>query len=244
MRIIICDDEKRYIDGITASIQRWCAARQVQIPPVSVYTSSEDAMEDGALSAAFDLAFLDIQFPGEISGLVLAQKLRDNSEHMSIVFTTNYRDYALEGYKVNALRYLLKPVCDEQVFECLDIAHRQWKLLQNEYILLNSGDQVYNVLFKSIRYIESKAHYLHVHLIDGEKEIRVRGKLSDFCGQLPEDEFVQCHRSFAVNLFYVQSVSKTAVWLSDGSEVPVSRQYWENVLERFRFLFQGGSDVD
>ena len=207
MRIIICDDEKIYIDGMRASIERWCENKHVQIPPVSIYTSSEDAMEDNALSYAYDLAFLDIQFPGELSGLVLAQKLRDNNEHMSIVFTTNYRDYALEGYKVNALRYLLKPVCDEQVFECLDIAYRQWKLLQNESIMLSAADQTYNVLFKSICYVESKAHYLHVHLVDGEKEIRIRGKLSDFIGRLPEEEFVQCHRSFAVNLFYVQSIS-------------------------------------
>lgn len=240
MRIIICDDEQEYIDLITASVNRWCEAQHVQIQPLVVYRSSEDAMEGLENGSSFDLAFLDIQFPGELSGLELARRLRDGNEHMSIVFATNFKDYALEGYKVNALRYLLKPVEDVQVFECLSIAYRQWKLLQNEAILLDAPDQVYHVLFKSISYLESKGHYVHVYLADG-KSIRVRGKLTELLEQMPAEQFVQCHRSYVVNLFYVQSISRTAIMLSDASEVPVSRQYWEKVLSGFRFLFQGGT---
>jgi DNA-binding LytR/AlgR family response regulator len=197
-------------------------------------------MEGAESSAPFDLAFLDIQFPGEISGLELAHRLRTANEHMCIVFTTNYRDYALEGYKVNALRYLMKPVGEEQVFECLDIAWRQWRLLQNESILVPATDQVHHVVFRSICYLESRAHYVHLYLADQEQELRVRAKLSEFMKLLPGEEFVQCHRSFAVNLFYVQSISKTAIQLTDGTQIPVSRNYWEQALAAFGFLFQGG----
>ena len=242
MRVIVCEDDQFYIDSILAIVRRWSEKRQIRIPAVSVYCSSEDAVEALASATPFDLAFLDIQFPGELNGLEVANHLRNSNEHMSIVFTTNYKDYALEGYKVNALRYLLKPVKEEQVLECLDIAYRQWKLLQNEFILIPAVDQMHQVLFRSICFVESRAHYLQIHLVDQRQEIRVRDKLTDFMKQLPEEQFVQCHRSFAVNLFYVQSISITAVLLSDGSEIPVRRNYWENSLSKLSFLFQGGLD--
>ncbi len=242
MRVLVCDDESLYLDAISASIQRWRMQRKVNGIIVSTYRSSEDLLEVLERALPFDLAFLDIQFPGELSGLALAESLRKTNEQVLIVFTTHYEKYAMEGYKVNALRYLQKPVSDTQIFECLDIAYRQWKLCCDRYLTLIDSQQVCRIAYKSILYIESQAHYVDIHLAHRDETPRFRMKLLEVLNKLPEEMFAQCHRSFAINLLYVQRISRKSIVLSDGATVPVSARFWENVLLRFKTLFQGASN--
>ena len=109
MRITICDDEPFYTEAINASIGRWSMKHGVPVH-VRMCQSSEDLLSEIEKQIPDDVYFLDIQFLGEVTGLFLAQEIRKRNEQSIIVFTTNYEDYAIEGYKVNALRYLQKPI--------------------------------------------------------------------------------------------------------------------------------------
>lgn len=242
MRILICDDESLYSDAICASIDRWLVDRKTSGVVVSTYRSSEDLLEEIEQSLPYDLVFLDIQFPGELNGLMLAEYLRKINEQGLIVFTTHYEKYAMEGYKVSALRYLQKPVSDTQFFECLDIAYRQWKLWSNRCLTFVDSQQIYRIAYKSILYMETEAHYVHIHLTHGEETLRTRMKLSEIMAKLPETTFVQCHRSYMVNLMYVQRISRKEIALSGGIHLPISPHYWEMILTRFKALFQGEKD--
>lgn len=239
MRILVCDDESIYMEAVCASIQRWRVQRKAAGLTISAYPSSEELKDTLEQAMPFDLAFLDIQFPGEMNGLELAEYLRKNNEQILIVFTTNYEKYAMDGYKVNALRYLQKPLCDVQIFECLDIAYRQWKLFHECSLTLLDGWNAYRIAHKSFLYAESKSHYIDIHLAHQEETIRVRMKFAEMLKRLPESMFVQCHRGFAVNLLYVQKITRKYIELCDGSTIPVGRNYWENTMMRFKALYQG-----
>lgn len=240
MRILICDDEKQYADAIRAAICRWMDQRGSSVAQLDVYSSSEEALGSLNDKAAYDVAFLDIQFPGEISGLQLARELRERNEQMTIVFISNYEEYAVDGYRVNALRFFYKPVSDVQIFECLDIAYRQWRLMVNAYLLAENNQQLCRVPYRSILYIESRAHYVYIRSISGEdSEIVVRKKLSEIMRNLPDEMFVQCHRSFAVNLLFIQKISRSQITLTEGTTIPISARCKEHVWARFKHFFQG-----
>lgn len=240
MKVLICDDERQYSDAINAAIQRWQMKRPSSIVSIDTYNSSEDMLESLKCKTMYDLAFLDIQFPGEMNGLQVARELRLINEQMVIVFISNYEEYAIDGYRVNALRFFYKPITDEQIFECLDLSYHQWQLMVDACLLIESKQQMVKLAYKSIYYIESRAHYLEVHLINQNNgSIIVRQKLSDILGALPSEMFVQCHRSYIANLIYVQKISRNTVTLTNNIELPISTRYRENILEKFRAFFQG-----
>lgn len=168
MRILVCDDERFYIDAVLGAIGRWKAVHPNASLLVSSYNSSEDIYEEWCSAPPYDMAFLDIQFPNEMTGLSLAHRLRCLNEHMSIVFVTNYEEYAIQGYKVNALRFLPKPIEDKDIFECLDIAYRQWVNVHDMSMLVSSNSSIYRIPYKAILYMESHAHY--VNYLEGGKE--------------------------------------------------------------------------
>lgn len=240
MRILICDDEKKYSDLMLYAVQRWKSKNTAAEVSVDIYNSSEDMLETLGKKVVYDLAFLDIQFPGEMNGLQLAHELRLLNEQMIIVFISNYEEYAVDGYKVNALRFFFKPIQDEQVFECLDLAYHQWQLMMGSCLLVESKQQMVKLPYKSIYYIESQAHYLEFHLINQDNSnVLVRQKLADLLSSLPQEMFIQCHRSCVVNLLYVQRISKNTLTLTNGIELPVSSKYRESLLASFRLFFQG-----
>ena len=242
MRILICDDEKQYSEAIEAAISRWARQRSVSVLHIDTYTSSEDMLDSLRNKVVYDIAFLDIQFPGEMNGLQAARELRSLNEQMIIVFISNYEEYAVDGYKVNALRFFYKPVLDDQVFECMDIAYRQWRLLMDTYLLVENKQQIYRIPYRSILYIESQAHYISIHSVhEDQNGITVRKKLAEIMNALPVEMFVQCHRSFLVNLIFVQKITGKQIVLTDGTEIPMSPRNKDDVLTRFKYFFQGGA---
>ena len=181
MRILICDDEIHYTNAIKESIERWKRITRNDSITYDIFRSSEDMLDSLRNQTIYDLVFLDIQFPTELNGLQVATQLRMLNDQVVIVFVSNYDEYAIDGYKVNALRFLTKPISDSQVFECLDIAYRQWQITSsNSVIILETKQQIHRVAYKSIVYIESRAHYLDIHTLNTEKAtITVRRKIGE-----------------------------------------------------------------
>lgn len=240
VRILICDDELRYADAIRASITRWQKKNCEALLQLDVFLSSEDLLDSLHGKIFYDLAFLDIQFPSELNGLQTAQMLRKGNAQMVIVFVSNYDEYAIDGYRVNALRYLSKPISDAQIFECVDIAWKQWQLSAESHIIVESRQQVIKLSCRTIKYIETQGHYLLLYTTETSSEpISIRKKLSEFVSELPTEMFVQCHRGYAVNLIYVKRISRIEITLLDGGILPLSMRYRDSVLTCFRQFFQG-----
>ncbi len=240
MNIVVCDDNTLCRQSITNAINRWAYAHSLSSAVVQkAFASTEDLLYAWENGLEIDMLFLDIQIPGEMSGLDLAKEIRKKDSQVCIAFTTNYAEYACEGYSVSALRYLRKPVRDEQVFECLDIAYRQWSYAQGSSIFIDTQKRKIVLPCKQIIFIEIQGHYLSVHPIE-DIPIQIRGNITSLAEKLPSQMFVQCHRSFIVNLSYVRNITKSEITLAGNIRVPVGVRYTDKVFEAVRIFYQGG----
>lgn len=239
MNIIICDDADMYLDRLRDTVMNWAARRNLRDAVlVRCFSSAEDLLETWQTGMSADVLFLDIQIPGEMSGMELAKIIREMDDHAIIVFVTNYAEYACEGYRVNALRYIQKPVSEEMIFECLDIAYHQWEFAQTQSIVIDTRKQTLVLPHRDILFIEAAAHYLCINRIS-QPPVQVRSRISDMCKILPEEIFIRCHRGFVVNLSHVRSVTKTSIVLVGDRVIPIGEKYRESAFEKFRKYHQG-----
>lgn len=201
------------------------------------FCSSEEFLASWQEGLAAELLFLDIQIPGELNGMELAKRIRQRDQNASIVFVTNYADYVYEGYTVNALRYLKKPVQNEDIFTCMDIAYRRLSLLSQGKLSVTGRDQRLVLSFSEIIYIEIQSHYLQLTLHQSEEKPRVRARLCDLAAQLPPQFFIQCHRSFIVNLDHIRRFTRDSLTMSNHATIPVSQTFAPLLKKRYEWYY-------
>ena len=170
----------------------------------------------------FDIVFLDIELEAKESGLKVAQLMRDNGMQTPIVFLTSHRDKMFFGYKVRALDFLVKPIKQKDINWCMD----QIADTLSEKYYMHVGRESFKVPYKSILYFEARLHYVRIVTIDGAVE--KIGTIKQLKKELPE-EFVQCHRSYIVNMYHVVSLGNNKIWLNNGTFLDMSHTYQENV---------------
>ena len=172
-----------------------------------------------------DLVFLDIQMP-EIKGTDLAELLLKSD--VKIIFTTAYSEYAIEGFELSALDYLLKPITFKRFLSALEKfpeVERQY----SQHIIIKSGYDLHKVAPEDILYIESDSEYVRYHLESGKK-IMANQSLSKLISKLPTS-FLQVHRSFIINGDKVSGLKGRELILGQF-KIPVSDSYFENVKKR------------
>ncbi|MCR9013456.1 LytR/AlgR family response regulator transcription factor [Aquiflexum gelatinilyticum] len=190
-----------------------------------------------------DLIFLDIQMP-DLSGMELARILdgKTNSKKPKIIFTTAYNQFAVEGYKVDALDYLLKPFSYE---EFLKAATKAYQFFENQkkntvtkveiekqadYIFLKVEYQLVKVMLKDITYIEAYKDYVKVHLKDKPNPVLSLTSMKSMEDLLPADTFMRVHRSFIINLDHIDSVSRNVIHIGNA-QIVVSENYKDSFME-------------
>ncbi len=229
MRIAICDDE----GALTAQVELLTACwSQERSCPCSVrtFSSGEEMLFETAGSYPFDLILLDIDLGGgQLSGLELARKIRETDIRTPLAFLTNYPGHVFEGYEVAALRYLMKPVTEENLFPLLDLALERIGRVSRYLVLEVDGEQC-RVEEDSIFYLEAKGHMVLLETAAGP--ITVKISLSALAHRLGTD-FIPTHRSFLVNLRHVERVGRGQCLLEGGRSVPVSRGAWEGLNRAF-----------
>lgn len=239
MHVVICEDNPRDQDALVRAVQSWSASSGHPDIRCSVTASSEDLLERWEKGMRIDLLLLDIEIPGEMNGMELARRIRACGKPLSIVFVTNFEAYVYEGYAVNALRYLRKPVSEDELSACMDLAYKHFGLLGQDQFVIDLPDRHFALRRSEIIYIEARGHYLTFHLGTIDAAPRQRAKISDALLRLPPELFVQCHRSFIVNLLYIRRFTRDAVLLATGEEIPVSRTYASKLQTAFGQYYQG-----
>ena len=217
MRIAVCDDEEKFRVQAQKLIDKLAGSLDVIV----------DAYDDGRkLLAAFDknpydVLFLDIEMPA-MDGITLAKKLRERSDNIYIVFLTGHVEYALEGYEVNALRYLTKPVQEEKLREVLRFIMD--KSTSKKQLLIKEDGEEKLLSISDIIYFEAQNQYVMIYTTEAEHLIRYN--IGDFEEQLREDGFFRVHRGYLISLAKVKRLVKSEVLMegADGEiKVPVSR---------------------
>lgn len=238
LRIAICDDEEIYRSTLCDYIERWKKTTAHNNVIMQLYKSGEDLIYDLEGGAIFNLLFLDIEIPGEQNGLAIAKEIYSKDPYTTIVFVTNYSEYACSGYEVNALRYLIKPITFENIRECLDITWHKLEMLAEESVVIQEGGKVISLPIRSFVYAESFGHILRVISSEGNV-YNIRANISDFVKQYPSDLVVQCHRSYAISLLYVRKITRKELTLVDNTIIPLGKKYEKQLYSAFMRYHQG-----
>ena len=226
LRVAVCDDEPALNAQLEALIRAWSLRRGCPCR-VSSFASGEALLFEAGEGPPYDLLLLDVEMGG-MDGVTLARKLRETDRHTALAFLTNHPGYVFQGYEVSALRYLLKPVKEAELYALLELVRERRGV--SAWLLLNTDGQQRRVDQSDVMYLEARGHTVRVRTVDGE--LKVKASFSALSRQLGK-AFTPAHRSYLVNLRYVERVSRTDCFLENGECIPVSRGAWEGLNQAF-----------
>ena len=238
MLIAICEDDKTLREYETLLIHQWAEKRKIKIT-VDSYSCAENFLFESEDKLPYDFLILDIQM-GKMNGFELAKTLRTRGFSGSLAFLTGITDYAIEGYEVGAVRYILKPVKEENLFAVLDTALANLSKTMEEAFLLQIGSDITKIPFEQIIYVEAQGHY--VRLIGEENDIGNIGKpfekqwKANFSDVLPKFNghgFFCLKRGLLVNLRHIKKITKTECSLTNGEVLPVARNNYDDLNRAF-----------
>lgn len=219
-RIAICDDSAADAGFVENLLNTWAKERRILVQ-TEKFPSAESFLFHYAEDKSYDILLLDIEM-GAMDGVTMAKQIRQENETVQIVFITGYSDYIAEGYEVAALHYLMKPVNREKLCTVLDRALEKQK--QNERCLnLKWAGEMVRIPFCEIRYLEVHQNYVTIHC---KSEYTIKHTLGDMEKELDE-RFCRVGRAMILNLKYIRRVTKTEVFLSDGTVLPLPRGAYE-----------------
>lgn len=221
-KIAICDDEPAQIEYLTSLAAAWGRRRGASLC-IRPFPSAEAFLFAYAQEKDFDLLLLDIEM-GRMNGVELARTVRRENKEIQLLFITGYLEYIRDGYDVEALHYLLKPVTEEKLFPVLERAAERLKD-RRKCIFLDQGDETVRLPLYEIRYLEVRQNYVTVH---AREEYTVKRTLRELETEL-DDSFFRTGRSYIVNLRFVKRIARTEVRLADDTVIPLSRGLYDRM---------------
>ena len=231
MKCIIVDDEPHAIDILKGHLER--------IPSVELIATFRNPIKAATFinDNAVDLVILDVNMPN-LTGKELLGTL---SRKPMVIFATAYSEYAVDSYEYDAIDYLVKPILFERFLKAIHKAQEQFRLrshlLSNntpplssnlKVVYLKSGVQLYRVLTAEILFAEKDANYVKVHTTD--RKILMRGNFSDLLSILPNNQFVQIHKSFVISVDHIDLIENHQV-IVKGIKIPIGTTYREDFLK-------------
>lgn len=234
MKIAIVDDSREDAYLLSGYISRYGKENDIEIY-TSVFYASFDFLEE--YHGEYDAIFLDIEMPGS-NGLDVAREIRSKDEGVGIVFVTSMAQYAIHGYEVNAIDFIVKPVGYYDFSVKLEKAFRFCRRRGRHYIMVNDKDGIRRFSAKDIVYIEKERDFLIFHTKQGES--RCRGSMKTIKEKMGELPFTECISGCLVNLEYVSYIGKDSVMLEVNTELPLSRRLKKQFSREYVEYMGGG----
>ena len=229
LKIAVCDDSRELLEKVEEIVLEYETMQKV---PITVHTcTNADELLCSMKKTDFDLLILDIIMPG-FTGMQAAHEIRKFNEEIKIIFLTSSREFAIESYAVDAYYYLLKPISRETLFPLLDKVIAQINSRQ-ESCVIYSPMGIVRLPFEKIECLEIYNKHLVFHLSDGSRK-ETRGSLSDYESLfLSRKEFLKIHRSYLLNMDYIQSMEAGEITTYSGKRFPVSRLLVKNIKAQY-----------
>jgi len=226
-RIAICEDVEKERKKIIDLIEQFFKKENLRYL-VNEYCSGESLLaeyQDG--TAVFDLILMDIKLGG-MNGLETSAKIRELDHAVPIAFLTASKDYAIAGYEVAAIAYMVKPVEEKKFYALLS---RLTKTEKPKSLTLKMRGRNRNFDYRDIVYLESRGHRVILHLMDGSTEAAYY-KLDDVEAMLDDERFTRTHKSYLVNMDYIKS-AETDFQMITGATVPIRRHGRKEVISHY-----------
>lgn len=225
--IAICEDQinqqellKKYLEKILIEY--------INSYEILIYNSGEELLSN--YPENIDIFLLDIQM-NNINGMDVARKIREiDAKNVEIIFITSIVEYIQEGYEVRAYRYLLKPIkyddLEKHIINCIkEIENR------DKYLIINEKNNIKKIKHSEITYIEIQKKDMTIHTVN--KVYLIKNSMDKIEKEINNVNFYRCHKSFLVNLEYVESIKQYVAILENKEEVPISRHRFKDTKNKF-----------
>lgn len=235
MQFVICDDNQENLRELEKLLLKYIARFSGLSFEIEKFTDAALLLHKIQDKKPADIYILDI-IMSDISGIDLGREIRKKSEKSIIIYITESDQFALDAYDILAIRYLLKPVAEDRLFEALDYALSQIQDKRETFFTVKTKNGLESVPYREIEYIENSSRKLEIHLTDGRKitSIYIRKSFEDETKEfLNTGNFLCVHKSFLVNLNYVRKLNQTNVVMNSGTSIPVSRKSASQVKKNY-----------
>ncbi len=232
MRIALVDDDQNDRCQLRKYMENYLAEKGTECR-IDEYENALDFLSKYAFT--FDLVIMDIDMPG-LSGIEAARKLREKDPHVTLMFVTNMPQYALDGYSVEAVDYLLKPLSYPNFQLKMQKALRYIARNADKPLALQTPEGVFCCNVSDVLYVESRLHYLYYHV--GDRVIKVRGKMSDVLDTLSQYHFGRPGESYLVNFRHLKAMDGNEILVGED-RLPVSRRRKAEFISAFT-RYMGG----
>lgn len=227
MRIAVCDDVRSDCNLLTLYLEEYALKHCLKIG-INVYCSGEELL-NAAVDHSYDIVFLDIYMSGR-NGIETARELIKTGSTCRLIFTTSSREHAVESYDLNAVHYLMKPLCYEQLEKAMDRCKELFR--QSEQCIEVLSERVLmRIIIKNLMFAEVFGNMTVIHTISGN--IKTYMSLEDLTRLLPKDRFLRCHRSYLVNMYYISDVGGTEFILKNNDRIPIRRPDRQQMKQRY-----------
>ncbi|MGN0267571.1 MAG: LytR/AlgR family response regulator transcription factor [Lachnospiraceae bacterium] len=233
LKIAICDDRKEDRERMHSYVQQYCKKRLKPVE-IQVFEHPDDLI---CTCEKFrpHIYILDIVMP-MVNGIQAARELRWNQPEAQILFVTSEESFALESFDVNPVNYLVKPVKKEKLFDTLDLAVKRIRLDEEKIVTIKIKGGYRMVCLDDVMYMDYRNHVVSYHLLSGEtistSTLRI-GFAEYLNSSHSKSDFVQCHESIAVNIRFIDKLTKTDITVRNQEILPVAKSRYAQVSEQY-----------
>ena len=235
MKIVVCDDSIEDLTEIERLLTKYKETNSNTNLEVEQFSDAAKLYQKIQEKELADIYILDM-IMSEKTGIDIGTLIRSINRQSVIVYITSSDDFALEAYGVRAVRYLLKPVSEEQFFEALDYALSLTKLETEKIYPVKTKNGPVAIPYSKIEYIENYSRVLNIFLTDGEcvKSIFIRKSFDEEIREIAQDKrFMQVHKSFLINMNYVNKLTQNTILMESGKSIPISKKRAVNVRKEY-----------
>lgn len=228
LSIAICDDLAEERGNLAKMVLHACKNRGIS-PKLKLFSSGDELLEAFSHSGAFQLVFLDIYMPGR-SGIDTARCIRALDQNAALIFATTSQDHGMESFEVGASDYLVKPFQEEEVARALDWCLDHIPTPMRCLSVYTDGEQQ-ELPLASIWYIDVYGHQSHIHT--SQETVVTRRGLDELEITIDSQDFLRCHRSYLVNMNYIQGLEGSNFRLSNGALIPIGSSFSTQTRNHF-----------
>lgn len=242
IKIAFCDDDMEVLHQINELLDRYRVERNEDIT-YAAFQSPFELLTEIEKGIRPDILFLDVVMPGQ-NGMDVAKEIRQYDTNMKIIFLTSSPEFAVESYSVGAYFYQLKPIWEESFFRLMDAVLAECEKKKKNSLILRSKDGITRNDLQQLEYCEVLGRKLLFHLENGAV-LESAGSLDDLAGQLMQhSNFFRPHRSFLVNMEYIQNISSRSIKMVNDAEIPIPHGKCSEIKNTYmEYAFNGEQAV-
>ena len=242
MRIAACDDNLEFLQELSELLNKYSEESHSNVE-YKMYTNPLELVTQMEQGIHYDIILMDVCMPG-MNGIQCAKDIRACDNFVKIVFLTSSTEYAVESYSVKAHDYLLKPIQKERLFSLLKQTEKEADVIEKNIFVLKSKTGITKISLSKLEYCEVINRKIILHLINNE-ECECNLRMNELEEKLKEHgKFLKPHRSFLVNMDYIQSLTTHSIIMESGIKIPIPREKYAQIKQAYmEYIFRSKDSI-